>query len=225
VKPSDRNEDGDVKHAKGKTSNDREGGEANLKEALRQESNPRRSRKGQRKYKINWASKRAVDKQKATENIQGNQNPVEPNVNNDREERETYPVRSQYQKHDGGGLQEPRQEHSTLRAYKPGGENNMGTYQNMTPESQHERENSGEEPRESAEPREGREGAQQTQAKRAHTLADERIENENDENTENNKEKEDLDAPGDQEGEDLEDRPENKEEHACPEDLDGWVAV
>jgi hypothetical protein len=86
-------EETEVRSAKEEISNDREEGEAYLKEVLCQERNPRRPRKGQRKYKIDWASKPAVDKRKEIDNVQEDQNPVEINVSNDRDERETYPER------------------------------------------------------------------------------------------------------------------------------------
>ena len=75
-------EETEVRSAKEEISNDREEGEAYLKEVLCQERNPRRPRKGQRKYKIDWASKPAVDKRKEIDNVQGDQNPVEINVSN-----------------------------------------------------------------------------------------------------------------------------------------------
>jgi hypothetical protein len=78
-----------------------------------------------------------------------------------------------------------------------------------------------------AEPHRGSDASQQTRPKWACKPTGGRFnsKNKNEENTGKNKEKEDPAPPSNQEGEDLEERSRNKEEHARPEDMLAWVAV
>jgi hypothetical protein len=133
-------------------------------------------------------------------------------VSNDREEGQIYLEVSRYVNRKGRGPQEPSQEW----VHKHGGrlKANKGTYQNKT---SREKENRG------GEPHRGHEAAQETRARWANKPAGGRTKSEN-ENPQN-KEKEDLDPPGNQESKDPEKHSEGEEEHAHPEDMFAWVAV